>query len=94
MNAKIQQAPADESQTYLGSIERIVLEFDQLAHHSEVQKKHVTVVFEEIVSEFDEWVGGVAERLGSGEIVTLDIEDFQHDLTVSKISDAGDAQEY
>ena len=80
---KIQQAPADEAQTYFAAVEEVVLEFEQLVHHSEVQKKHITVVYEEIIVEFDEWVDETVDKLESGEIVTIDIEDFQNDLTVS-----------
>ena len=85
LNTKIQQAPADKAQAHIETIEHIVLEFDQLVHHSEVQKKQLILVFEEIVVEFEEWVSEVMERLESGEIVTVDIEDFQIELTVSLV---------
>lgn len=83
LNSKIQQAPADEAQTYLRTIEEILLEFDQLLHHAEVQKKHAIVVFEEVMTEFEEWLGETVDRLECGEIITIDIEEFQSELTVS-----------
>ena len=83
LNMKIQQAPADKAQAYLGSVEKIVLEFDQLVHHSEVQKKQLALVYEEVIVEFEEWINETVERLESGGIVTIDIEEFQGELTVS-----------
>ena len=83
LNIKIQQAPADKAQAHLETIEYIVLEFDQLVHHSEVQKKQLIVVFEEIVVEFEDWVIEVMDQLESGDIVTVDIEEFQIEMTVS-----------
>ena len=83
LNVKIQQAPADKAQAYLGTIEKIILEYDELLHHSEVQKKQLVLVFEEVIVEFEEWVGEIVKRLESGEIVTTDIEAFQLELTVS-----------
>ena len=82
---KIQQAPADEAQTYLGTIDKIILEFEQLVHHSEVQKKNVSVVFEEVVVEFEEWVVDAVDKLESGDIITVDIGEFNNELTVNFI---------
>ena len=82
---KIQQAPADKAQAYLGTVEKIVLEFDQLVHHSEVQKKQLALVYEEVIVEFEEWISETVERLESGGIVTIDIEEFQGELTVSDL---------
>ncbi len=82
LNTRIQQAPADVAQTYLLAIEKITLSFDQLIHHSEIQKKHVVLIFEEIVAKFEEWIVEVVEKLENGEILTIDIEDFELELAV------------
>ncbi len=86
LNTRIQQAPADVAQTYQITIEDITLNFDQLIHHSEIQKKHVVVVFEEIVFKFEEWITEVVQKLENGEIVTVDIEEFERELTVRYIT--------
>ena len=42
----------------------------------------MVVVYEEIVFEFEEWAEEIVEKLQSRDIVTIDLEEFQKDLTV------------